>query len=65
MLYLKAVGERCSCYRIFIVKLKRILNVIKNKRREVPRITMYDIMVIMLPKPVFNLYSARAVDCNL
>lgn len=57
-------GRFTSC-RVLVVKLKHSLDVMKNKRREVPCITIYGVMVILLPKQIFNLYPARVVDSNL
>lgn len=57
-------GRFTSC-RVLVVKLKHSLDVMKNKRREVPCVTIYGVMVILLPKQIFNLYPARVVDSNL
>lgn len=57
-------GRFTSC-RVLVVKLKHSLDVMKNKRREVQCVTIYGIMVILLPKQIFNLYPARVVDSNL
>lgn len=57
-------GRFTSC-RVLVVKLKHSLDIMKNKRREVPCVTIYGVMVILLPKQIFNLYPARVVDSNL
>lgn len=54
-------GRLTSC-RIPVVKLKHSLDVMRNKRREVQCVTIYGMMVILLPEQIFNLYPAQVVD---
>lgn len=50
-------GRFTSC-RIPVVKLKHYLDVMRNKGREVQCVTIYGMMVILLPEHIFNLYPA-------